>query len=141
MGVAVPTLGERFRTLLPQKLLMGLALNVLVCVPYYGLQYVELFSVTLVPATALDRLVPFTPSAAWLYLSLFVLIPIAPALMVSRAELGQYAAGIASLGLLSSIAYLFAPTTVERPTSDSSDPAYRLIVAADRPVNACPSEH
>jgi fatty acid desaturase len=133
--------GRHATTLLAQKLLIGLALTLWVCIPYFGLQHAAAFRVTLMPVWGLDQIVPFYPDAAWLYLSLYLLLPIAPLLMTTRRELACYAASVAIVSMVSNLIFFLCPTGLTRPAVDAPGLAYALILATDRPVNACPSLH
>jgi hypothetical protein len=136
------TIPGRVRTLLPQKLLAGVVFGVLFAAPYYANQYVSLRPVRPMPATWLDRAVPFRPGATWWYVSWYVMLCVSPALLATRKQLRQYAAGICVNGLVANLVFLLSPTGVARPVSnDGLDWVYRTVVTFDRPVNACPSLH
>jgi hypothetical protein len=122
-------------------LVLFLVLNLWVAGPYYALQHWVFFAVTPMPETAVDRLIPFSEGAAWLYLSLFLWVPVPPLLTVSRGDLSRYACGIAGIGLISNLIFLFFPTSAPRPVGATGDAAYGLVLAADTPMNACPSLH
>src|SRR5207302_1498275 len=79
---------HRLRALPVQKLVLFVVLNLWVAGPYYALQHWVCFAVTPMPETALDRLIPFSEGAVWLYLGVFLWLPVPPLFEVSRAELG-----------------------------------------------------
>ena len=136
------SLGQRLRAHGIAKLLLTVGLAAWISVPYFVLQRWVLFPVTRMPAFALDRGVPFVPAAAWLYLSLYLLVPLPPLLTSEAAMLRRFAAGIVVIGLTASVAFLLVPTVTERPDVPSgTDPAFRLVRAADTAGNACPSLH
>ena len=64
-----------------------------------------------------------------------------PLLTVSRGDLSRYACGIAGIGLISNLIFLFFPTSAPRPVGATGDAAYGLVLASDTPLNACPSLH
>jgi fatty acid desaturase len=123
------------------KLLIAVGLTLWVSVPYYTLQRFPVFSVTTMPESALDRLVPFGDDAIWLYLSLFLLLPVPLVLVHTRDQLRRYATGVAGIGLLSHIGFALFPTAIARPAAGDANWAYRLVVLVDTPLNACPSLH
>jgi len=124
----------------PTKLLLAVVLNLWVALPYHTLQRWPWRAVTTLAPSWLEDAVPFVPQFAWLYLSLYLLIPIGPLLLATRAELRRYASGIVFLGLAANLAFFLMPTMVARP-ADSGEGLYGLLVALDLPLNACPSLH
>ena len=116
-------------------------LNVLACLPYYGLQHVHFFPETVMPASVIDRLIPFAPQAVWFYLSLYLLMPIAPLLMERREDLLRYAIGMIAATILATVVFVFWPTVCPRPAPPGNVLAYELLVAIDRPFHAFPSLH
>ena len=136
------TIAGRVRTLLPQKLLAAVVASVVFAGPYYANQYVSLRPLLPMPATWLDRAVPFQPGATWWYVSWYLMLFVSPALLATRAQLRQYAVGIGINGLVANLIFLLAPTGVSRPVLAADfDWIYRTVVTFDRPVNACPSLH
>ena len=124
----------------PTQLAVGAGLAAAMAVPYFAAQHVQWRTPTVVPATAVDRLVPFQPAMAWAYLSLYGLVVVVP-LRLGTAELRRYAVGFAGMAVVSAAVFFLFPTTVPRPIGPARDWAYRLVVATDRPTNACPSMH
>jgi len=100
------------------------------------------FPVTLVPLTAVDRWIGFWPWALPLYLSLWLYVSLAPALLIDRRELVSYglvALGLSLVGL--GLFYLW-PTAVPRADIDwSQHPGLAFLKSADASGNACPSLH
>jgi hypothetical protein len=96
------------------------------------------------PLTALDRWIGFEPAALAAYLSLWVYVGIAPALMRNLRQLlayGLWASALCATGLL--LFYLF-PTAVPAtlmPDSAMQHTGFALIKGVDAPGNACPSMH
>jgi hypothetical protein len=112
LGIAPRVLAGRCAVLWRQKLLLAVALNVWIAVPYYSLQYVHVFPITTMPTCGLDQLLPFTPGAAWPYLSLFMLLPIGPILMTRSSDLGRHAMALAAVGLVSNAIFFVLPTRI-----------------------------
>jgi len=132
---------HRLRSEWRLKLWLTIGLNLGVCAPYYFLQQHHFFPATLMRPTALDEAVPFLPAAVWLYLSIYLLMPIPPLLMTSRSQLARYAVGMAAMSLLADVVFLWWPTVCERPTAAQADFAYNLLTQIDNPFDAFPSLH
>lgn len=96
--------------------------------------------VTLVPLTAVDQWVGFWPGALPLYLSLWLYVSLAPALLVVRRELVSYGLATMGLSLVGLGLFYVWPTTVPRPDIDwSQHPGLVFLKSADASGNACPS--
>lgn len=134
-------LRERLRAQLPAKIAVWLGLAVGICVPYFTLQRLELFPRREVPVLALDGAIRFEPSWLWAYLSLGLLVPLAPLLATRTDELARYARGLALLCLACFAAFLLVPVEGPRPVVPPDHGAYRMLVAVDRPANSFPSLH
>lgn len=139
-GSGIP-LGRRVRVLLPAKIAVWLGLAVGICVPYFGIQALAWLPGRELPATALDRLVPFAPGWIWAYVSLAVLVPLAPLLATSRDELARYATGLAWLCVPCFVVFLLFPVLGPRPELHPESGLYAWIVSVDRPSNSLPSLH
>jgi membrane-associated phospholipid phosphatase len=99
-------------------------------------------AVTVMPLTFMDRLVSFQPAALPLYLSLWVYVSLAPALIVRGRELLSYGAAAAILSLIGLGLFAVWPTAVPPADVDwSRHPAFAFLKAADASGNACPSLH
>lgn len=134
-------ISARLRFLLGTKLALAVGLNLFALLPYYFLQRHGLFPVKLVPATVIDDWIPFNDQLVWLYLSLFLLMPVTPMQMIRRSQLWRYAIGVAAMSLLADFFFFFWPTTVERPPSRETNEIYRLLNTFVLPNNAAPSLH
>ena len=133
---------KRLNALGWSKLLLALALNLWLTVPYFVLQRWPLFPAVSLPGGSLENAIPFTPELAWLYLSIYLLVPIAPLLLDSPAELRRYSQGIRLIGLVSNLAFLLMPTQIIRPgPPNSANWLYDMVMSADGVTNACPSLH
>lgn len=134
------TLQRRLAAHLPAKIAVWLGLAVGICVPYFTLQRVRLFPLREVPQTPLDRFIAFDPGWIWLYLSLGLLVPLAPLLAEGREALTRYARGLALLCAACFAAFLLLPAEGPRPAA-SEHPVWSFIVSYDRPANSMPSLH
>lgn len=133
--------GARLRAHLGLKLGLAAALNLGALVPYFWLQRNTFFPITTMPQTPLDLWLGFNPQAVWVYLSLFLLMPIAPMQMDRIYQLRRYALGVVAMSAVANVIFLFWPTAVEREIGGGTDMIYRALVAVDMPLNAFPSLH
>jgi membrane-associated phospholipid phosphatase len=120
---------------------MALGLNLWAFLPYYLLQHHLFFPLTVMPVTAVDKWIPFSDRAVWLYLSLFLLMPIAPMQMVRAGQLRRYTLGVAGMSLLADLVFLLWPTAVLRPNAETTNTVYYHLTILVTPVNAFPSLH
>jgi len=119
--------------------LLGLSLGI--CVPYFTLQRLGAFPLRTLPVTPVDRWIDFDPSWIGAYLSLALLVPIAPLLATRREELVRYARGLTLLCLPSFAAFLLFPVEGPRPEVGPGHAIYRLLIDYDGASNAFPSLH
>lgn len=140
MNKSLP-LWPRLRAEWRLKLALTALLNVVVGLPYYGLQHWQLFPETVMRQGIIDRLVAFRPGAVWLYLSLYLFMPLFPLLMTQRERLWRYAAGMITASLMANCIFLLWPTVCVRPEALEANFAYRWLTAVDRPFHAFPSLH
>lgn len=98
----------------------------------------------LLPETALDRAIPYTDAAIWLYLSFFILIPYAY-LAADAARVRWLARAMALSAVMCGVVFLLYPTTLAYPPvgegSAWSTQALRMLQAADSAQNCLPSLH
>ena len=100
------------------------------------------FPVTVMPTTALDRLIGFHPSALLLYVSLWVYAPLAPMLLVQKRKLLAYGSAVGAISLAGLAIFYFWPTSIPRPDVDwARYPGFEFLKTIDRSGNACPSLH
>jgi ketosteroid isomerase-like protein len=131
----------RLRAHLGLKLALALGLNLFAFVPYFWLQRNVFFPVTVMTESAFDAWFGFAPRAVWIYLSLFLLMPIAPMQMQTRRQLGRYALGVVTMSLSADLLFLFWPTIVIRPVDEVGSSLYASLAILDLPLNAFPSLH
>lgn len=98
----------------------------------------------LLPETAIDRAIPYTDAAIWLYLSFFILIPYAY-LAADAARVRWLARAMALSALACGVVFLLYPTTLAYPPvgdgSAWSTQALRMLQSADSTQNCLPSLH
>ena len=98
----------------------------------------------LLPETALDRAIPYSDAAIWLYLSFFLLIPYAY-LAADAARVRWLARAMALSALACGVVFLLYPTTLAYPPvgggNSWSTQALRMLQAADSAQNCLPSLH
>lgn len=124
------------------KLLLGGAITALFWGGYFRLENIAHISVTQMPALAVDRMIPFMPSAAFIYVSQFVTMPLVIWLMTSRRQLLFCCRGLLLLIGASFLVFYCWPTAVVRPELVPGHFfIYDLVVSADQTRNACPSLH
>jgi membrane-associated phospholipid phosphatase len=124
------------------KLFLGTAACVAFWAGYSILEHVLARPAVRMPELGFDRLLPFCPGAAFIYLSQFFTMPLVIWLMRSRRQLRTCCRRLALLVGVAFVVYFFWPTTVARPASSLGQWfLYDLIVKTDLPRNACPSLH
>lgn len=92
---------------------------------------------------AIDRMIPFSADAIWLYLSFFLLIPCAY-LFCRPEKLNWLTRAMILTALVCGLVYLLWPTTMAYPVDGGSGISSRLLAAlaaADSPQNCLPSLH
>jgi hypothetical protein len=111
-------------------------------VAYFWVLNHPLFPVTVMPLTAIDRLIAFQPEALPLYLSLWFYVSLAPALLINRREMISYTLATAGLGVIGLGIFLIWPTTVRWPgVVWPQHSAFAFLKSVDAAGNACPSLH
>lgn len=134
-------LWTRLLTCWPEKIAVCLGLALGICGPYFGLQHLPGRTPRLVPETVLDLAIGFSPGWIVVYLSVGLLVPLAPLLAVDRVALRRYAIGLTWLCVPCFALFWLAPVVGPRPEVAASNLLYDLIVTLDRPTNSMPSLH
>lgn len=106
-------------------------------------------AVTAMPLTPLDHWLPFTPAAFWVYVSLWIYVGIAPALMPTLRDLLRYGVWAAALCCSGLLIFWRWPTAVPAqvhlldPVVLAHDVGggFALLRGVDAAGNACPSLH
>ena len=135
------TVAARVRASWRDKVAVCLGLAVGICVPYFTLQRVEIGLPLAVPATPLDRAIPFSPLWTPVYLSIAALVPLAPWLAPNRDAVVRYARGLALLCAPSFVLFALLPAAGPRPEIAPDGGLYGLLAGHDRPTNSLPSLH
>jgi len=111
-------------------------------IAYFHLLRNPAHPVTIVPLTALDRLIPFQPQMLGAYLSLWFYIGVAPGMLPTLRELIHYTLWIAGLCLTGLACFYVWPTAVPPLAQDVSGYAgFTMLKGVDSAGNACPSLH
>jgi membrane-associated phospholipid phosphatase len=109
---------------------------------YFWLLRHPLHPPTIMPLTAIDRLIGFQAWALPLYLSLWFYVSLAPALLIDRRELVSYGLAAIGLSVIGLGIFFLWPTAVPRADIDwSQHPAFAFLQTVDASGNACPSLH
>lgn len=133
--------GARLTACWRQKIAVWLGLAVGICVPYFSLQQARVFPLLQVPETGLDRAIAFQPDWIWLYSSLALLVPLAPALAPDTDALRRYAIGLTLLCVPCFVLFFVFPVEGPRPASAPDHALYAWMVSVDRSTNSLPSLH
>lgn len=136
-----PNPGNRLSHQLPLKLLLVLVLYPAVYGPYHFLQLHHFFTPVELRPSLVDLAIPFDQRFVWIYLSVYLMMPIGPVLMNTREQLFRYAGGILLISLLADTVFIFYPTTCPRPTPIGNSRLYQLLVTIDNPFHGFPSLH
>lgn len=111
-------------------------------VAYFHLLRHPAFPVTLVPATALDALVPFWPAALAPYFSLWAYIVVGSGTLRGRREIACYCAALLLLVVAGLVTFYLWPTATPPPEIDwARHPSFQFLQAVDSAGNAWPSLH
>jgi hypothetical protein len=111
-------------------------------VGYFLILKFPAFPVTRVPYLPIDRMVGFHPGSIALYLSLWLYVTFAPALLGERSELRLLGATATALAVVGFAIFFFWPTAVPNPDIDwSAHPSFMWLKTIDASGNACPSLH
>jgi len=142
MSMTTDEIVQRIRTKCALKIVLSLGLTIGFYAFYLPLQRCPLFPVTALRPSSIDRVVPFQPGAVYLYESLWLIMPIAPWLMVSTGELRRYSRGFAAMALTGFAIFLFFPTSGPRPGNlRDVNVVYEALIVIDNELNAFPSLH
>lgn len=111
-------------------------------VAYFWVLKHPFFAVTTMPLVAMDRWVAFWPEAFYLYVSLWLYVSLAPALLKDGREVVSYGLATAALSLLGLAIFMLWPTAVPAFALDwSAYPSLAFLKTVDVAGNACPSLH
>ncbi|WP_124949105.1 phosphatase PAP2 family protein [Sulfuriferula thiophila] len=100
------------------------------------------YAMTVMPFTALDRMVSFQPSAMPLYVSLWVYVSLPPSLLTVRREMFLYGTAMAATCVIGLLVFYFWPTAVPVAQIDwALYPSVDYLKSIDATGNAFPSLH
>jgi hypothetical protein len=99
------------------------------------------FTVTVMPLTAIDRLIPYQSSAWLLYVSLWAYVQLPLCLIDSRRELVRYGFTATGISLVGFGLFIFWPTAVPVAAVGVADSLFAGIRSIDTTGNSCPSLH
>ncbi|MEP7296252.1 MAG: phosphatase PAP2 family protein [Burkholderiales bacterium] len=135
-------IGLRMRRMLVLKLVGVTAFTWLFFIAYFYLLQHPIHPVTVMPLTALDRLIPFQPQALFVYVTLWLYVGTAPGLQLRFTELVVYGLWVGALCLSGLACFYFWPTQVPPLAIDVSGlPGFSMLKGVDAAGNACPSMH
>ena len=111
-------------------------------VAYFWVLHNPQFPLTVMPLTALDRWVDFRPEALPVYLSLWLYVSLAPALLKSLRELASFGLAALALSAIGLGIFVLWPTAIPSFDIDwSQHPSIQFLKTVDVASNACPSLH
>lgn len=111
-------------------------------VAYFWVLHHPQFPLTVMPLTALDRWVDFRPEALPIYLSLWLYVSLAPALLKSLRELASFGLAALALSAIGLGIFTLWPTAIPSFDIDwSQHPSIQFLKTVDVASNACPSLH
>ncbi len=138
MGEAVARMVRLWVT----KMFGSIACMAVFFVVYFWILNHPFFPLTTIPRTGPDRWIPFAPGALALYVSLWVYVPLAPALLSTRRELRNYLLAAVALSAIGFAVFILWPTTVPGPEAGApAAPSLLYLKAVDASGNAFPSLH
>lgn len=110
---------------------------------YYGPQWLPLKAPYELTPSSLDQAIPFIPQTAWIYQSLFFLLPLATFVQPDRRSLHRFALGFCLLVFTFSMVFWVFPTEllVPLPKAGLCWGYDHLVRAVDDRRNAFPSLH
>jgi len=109
---------------------------------YFAILKHPQFPVFTMPLTAPDHWVPFQPLALLLYVSLWIYVPLLPALLDKPRDLLRYALAAFAMAVFGLVCFLLWPTAI--PSTEikwAQYPAMAFLKSVDGSGNACPSLH
>ncbi len=100
------------------------------------------YPVTIIPETALDRIIGVEPFMLPFYLSLWLYVSLPPILMTTRQAIFEYGKWIGGLCLVALTIFYFWPTAIPPAHVDwARYPGMAFLKGIDAAGNACPSLH
>jgi membrane-associated phospholipid phosphatase len=121
------------------KVIFFTLISLLGTVLYFATLHSTRFSPTVIPATPIDNLIPFTPLFIFAYVSFFVFVPLPLVFIRTLAEFVPAALGFLLIVVISNAVFFLWPTVI--PSGAPYHPLLHGIFLVDRDRNACPSLH
>lgn len=141
-GIWRREVGPRLRTLWVAKVTGTVLSMPAFFIVYFWLLNHPLFPITIIPRTAVDRLIGFWPEALPLYVSLWLYVVLPPMFLKNRRELESYGWAVIGLSAIGFGIFLFWPTSPPKFETDwSQHPTFAFLKTVDASGNACPSLH
>lgn len=127
---------------------IGAVCVVVLTTAYLATNHVRVFEPQVLPMTWIDRAVPFIPVTIWVYISEFILFPLAYSLLDDLEEANKYLYSLMALQLVSNLSFVLWPTMFPRDLfplpkdlNRLSYIVFTLLRYVDSPANAVPSLH
>jgi membrane-associated phospholipid phosphatase len=134
--------GARMRTRWLVKMTGTACIMTAFFIVYFWLLNHSRLPVTTVPRIFVDRMIAFRPAALPLYVSLWLYVPLAPALLVQGRDMKVYVAAVLVLSLIGFGIFILWPTTIPKPEAEPSQMQSMIYLKAiDASGNAFPSLH
>ncbi|MGQ3004352.1 MAG: phosphatase PAP2 family protein, partial [Hydrogenophaga sp.] len=133
---------SRFVTLWYLKAFGTMAFMVLFFQAYFWVLHHPMAEPLMMPTLVVDDWVPFLPGAFYAYVSLWVYVSLAPALLPNLRDLLLYGLWVGALCVFCLALFWLAPT--QTPLTDidwSQHPRLAFLKGIDASGNACPSLH
>jgi membrane-associated phospholipid phosphatase len=109
---------------------------------YFWILRHPFFPITIMPLTAIDRLVVLRPETLPLYVSLWIYVALPPALLKDWREVRSYGFAAFALSMIGLAIFLIWPTAAPEFEIDwSQHPSITFLKTMDVAANACPSLH
>lgn len=135
-------IGQRLITLMPYKAVGTTVFMTVFFIAYLQLLHHPVNTVTLMPLTPIDRWIGFEPWSLVIYLTLWVYVSLAPALIKSKQVLFGYGLSIGIVCIIGLVIFWLWPTAVPTPQIDwARFPGFGALKNVDGTGNACPSLH
>lgn len=133
---------RRLKHLWPYKTVGTAVFTSIFFYSYFAILKSPISPVTVMPTTVVDDWIVFSPSAFYVYASLWVYTALMPALQPSLLRLVGYGCCMGLLCLTGLLFFLFLPTMVPFSSDDwLTAPTLSLLRKIDLSGNACPSLH
>jgi membrane-associated phospholipid phosphatase len=135
-------IGQRLIALVAYKAIGTAVFMTIFFIIYLQLLHHPVHPVTIMPLTPMDHWIAFEPWSLALYLSLWVYVSLAPALIWAKPVLFGYVASIGVVCLIGLGVFWLWPTAVPPPAINwVLFPGFDALKSVDGTGNACPSLH